>query len=127
MPSYTAPVKDMQFILHDLLDVSAQDIPGFSDLDRDFTSAVLEEAGKIATQVLAPLNAVGDREGCRLEMVWCGRQQASRKPTNRSAKAAGRGWIVILNTVDRGSLTSCIRPWASSSALPTWRFRSITG
>ncbi len=67
MPSYTAPVKDMQFILHDLLDVSAQDIPGFSDLDRDFTSAVLEEAGKIATQVLAPLNAVGDREGCRLE------------------------------------------------------------
>ncbi|MDG1118657.1 MAG: acyl-CoA dehydrogenase C-terminal domain-containing protein [Flavimaricola sp.] len=67
MPSYTAPVKDMQFILHDLLDVSAQDIPGFADLDRDFTSAVLEEAGKIATQVLAPLNAVGDREGCRLE------------------------------------------------------------
>jgi alkylation response protein AidB-like acyl-CoA dehydrogenase len=57
----------MQFILHDLLDVSAQDIPGFADLDRDFTNAVLEEAGKIATEVLAPLNAVGDREGCRLE------------------------------------------------------------
>ncbi|RYG90922.1 acyl-CoA dehydrogenase [Loktanella sp. IMCC34160] len=67
MPSYTAPTKDYQFLLHDLLKVSEQDIPGFEDLDRDFTSAVLEEAGKVASEVLAPLNAVGDTEGCTLE------------------------------------------------------------
>jgi alkylation response protein AidB-like acyl-CoA dehydrogenase len=67
MPSYTAPLKDMQFILHDLLKVSEQDIPGYADLDRDFTGAVLEEAGKISSDVLAPLNAVGDTEGCTLE------------------------------------------------------------
>ena len=67
MPSYTAPVKDMQFILHEVLDLSGQDIPGYVDLDADFTGAVLEEAGKIATDVLTPLNQVGDRQGCVLE------------------------------------------------------------
>jgi alkylation response protein AidB-like acyl-CoA dehydrogenase len=67
MPSYTAPVKDMQFLLHDVLKVSAADIPGYGDLDRGFTGAVLEEAGKVASDILTPLNAVGDREGCVLE------------------------------------------------------------
>ena len=52
MPSYVAPLRDMHFILHDLLKVSAQDIPGYADLDPDFTSAVLDEAGKLASEVL---------------------------------------------------------------------------
>jgi alkylation response protein AidB-like acyl-CoA dehydrogenase len=67
MPSYTAPVKDTQFVLHDVLDVTASDIPGYADLEADFTGPVLEEAGKICADLLAPLNAVGDREGCVLE------------------------------------------------------------
>ena len=67
MPSFSAPVKDLQFVLHDVLKVSTSTIPGYSDLDAGFTAAVLEEAGKVATEVLAPLNAVGDREGCVLE------------------------------------------------------------
>jgi alkylation response protein AidB-like acyl-CoA dehydrogenase len=67
MPSYTAPTKDQQFILHNVLNISEMDIPGFADLDRDFTDAVLTEAGKLASEVLAPLNAVGDKQGCSLE------------------------------------------------------------
>jgi len=67
MPSYTAPVKDMQFLLHDMLKISEATIPGYGDLDRDFTQAILDEAAKLAQDVLAPLNAVGDTEGCRLE------------------------------------------------------------
>ncbi len=67
MPIYNAPNKDIQFVLHDLLKVSEQDIPGFEDLDRDFTNAVVEEAGKVATEVLHPLNIVGDTEGCVME------------------------------------------------------------
>ncbi len=67
MPSYVAPVKDMQFLLHDVLQVSASDVAGYADLDAAFTAAVLEEAGKVATDVLTPLNASGDREGCRME------------------------------------------------------------
>ena len=67
MPTYTAPVKDMQFVLHEVLDVTKQDVPGYDELDADFSSAILEEAGKISSEVLQPLNAVGDQEGCVLE------------------------------------------------------------
>ncbi|MEM9578024.1 MAG: acyl-CoA dehydrogenase C-terminal domain-containing protein [Pseudomonadota bacterium] len=67
MPSYIAPTKDMQFVLHDVLKVTEQSIPGYKDLDADFTSAILEEAGKLSSEVLAPLNVVGDTEGCTLE------------------------------------------------------------
>ena len=67
MPSYTAPTKDLQFVLHDVLKVSEQSTPGYNELDRDFTNAILEEAGKLNSEVIAPLNVVGDQEGCRLE------------------------------------------------------------
>ena len=67
MPSYSAPTQDMQFLLHDVLNVSAAETPGYSELDADFTNAILEEAGKISSEVLAPLNAIGDTEGCVLE------------------------------------------------------------
>ena len=67
MPTFTAPTKDQQFILHNVLTISEMAIPGYGDLDRDFTDAVLTEAGKLASEVLAPLNMVGDKQGCTLE------------------------------------------------------------
>ncbi len=67
MPSYTAPTKDLQFVLHDLLQISTSDIPGYSDLESDFTTAILDEAAKLGQDVMAPLNASGDVEWCRLE------------------------------------------------------------
>ena len=67
MTTYAAPVRDIQFVLHEVLEISKQDLPGHADLEPGFTEAVLDAAGKLATEVLAPLNAVGDRQGCRLE------------------------------------------------------------
>ena len=67
MPIYNPPTKDLHFVLHDTLKVSEKSTPGYDELDADFTSAILEEAGKIARDVLAPLNVVGDTEGCHLE------------------------------------------------------------
>ena len=67
MPSFTANTKDMQFLLHDVLKVSHSAVSGYADMDADFTEAVLDAAGKLASEVLAPLNAVGDAEGCVLE------------------------------------------------------------
>ncbi|WP_102222861.1 acyl-CoA dehydrogenase C-terminal domain-containing protein [Acidimangrovimonas sediminis] len=67
MPVYIAPTKDMQFLLHDVLRVTESDVAGYADIDRDMTGAILDEAGKLATDVLAPLNLSGDQEGCRLE------------------------------------------------------------
>jgi alkylation response protein AidB-like acyl-CoA dehydrogenase len=67
MPRYTAPTKDLQFIIHDVLKATESGIPGYDELEADFTGAVLEEAGKIASDVLQPLNTIGDTEGCTLE------------------------------------------------------------
>jgi alkylation response protein AidB-like acyl-CoA dehydrogenase len=67
MPTYTAPVRDMEFVLNDVLKVQSAGITGYDELDADFLSAILSEAGKITSEVLAPLNAVGDKEGCHFE------------------------------------------------------------
>ena len=67
MPSYTAPTQDMQFILNDVLNVGGQDIPGYGDLDSDTLAAIIGEAAKIAENVTAPLNPIGDAQGCTLE------------------------------------------------------------
>ena len=65
MPSYKAPVRDMQFLLHEVLgfeDITKYD--AFAEVDADLADAVLEQAGKFAEEVLAPLNVIGDHEGC---------------------------------------------------------------
>ncbi len=67
MSTYTAPTKDMAFLLHEVLNAETADIPGYDEMSPDFTGAVLDEANKIARDVLAPLNRVGDEEGCSLE------------------------------------------------------------
>ncbi|WCR09967.1 acyl-CoA dehydrogenase C-terminal domain-containing protein [Paracoccus stylophorae] len=67
MHSYSPPVRDLQFVLQDLLNIPDSGLPGHADLDPDFTEAILEAAGKLASEVMAPLNGVGDRQGCRLE------------------------------------------------------------
>ncbi|MDG1430894.1 MAG: acyl-CoA dehydrogenase family protein, partial [Paracoccaceae bacterium] len=67
MPMYTAPIKDIQYVLHDVLEISKKEIVGYDELDRDTTGAIFEEAGKLAEQVLAPLNQIGDTQGCTFE------------------------------------------------------------
>ncbi len=67
MAGYSAPIREMQYLLHDVLNVSASGIPGYQELDREFTGAILEEAAKLAEQILQPLNKVGDERGCILE------------------------------------------------------------
>jgi len=99
MPSYIAPTKDMQFVLHDVLKASTQDIPGYDEIDRDFTGAVLEEAGRIASEVLHPLNVVGDREGCVLE------NGVVRTPTGFKAafdQVRDGGWTALDCDTDYG-------------------------
>ena len=66
MPIYKAPVEDVLFLLDDVLHYDRyNNLPGFADASRDVVEAVLNEAAKIAEQVLQPLNLTGDREGCK--------------------------------------------------------------
>ncbi|MCX7865035.1 MAG: acyl-CoA dehydrogenase family protein, partial [Novosphingobium sp.] len=65
MPIYKAPVRDARFIINEVIGLEAHaDLPGFAGASADIVDAVLEEAGRFAAEVLAPLNASGDREGC---------------------------------------------------------------
>lgn len=65
MPLYKAPLDDMRFILHEVLKVSdLGKIKEFETLDADTVNQFLAEVAKVAEDVLFPLNAVGDREGC---------------------------------------------------------------
>ncbi len=66
MPQYTAPLRDMQFVLHELLQVETElkQLPAHAELDADTINQVLEEGGKFASEILFPLNHSGDREGC---------------------------------------------------------------
>ncbi|GAB3625193.1 acyl-CoA dehydrogenase [Pandoraea terrae] len=67
MGQYTAPLRDMQFVLHELLDVENElkALPRHADIDADTINQVLKEAGKFCSEVVFPLNQVGDQEGCR--------------------------------------------------------------
>ena len=69
MPSYTPPLRDQQFVIHELLGAvdELKQIPKYADLDADTVNAVLEEGGKFASKVIAPLNLVGDVQGCVLD------------------------------------------------------------
>ncbi|WOR14633.1 acyl-CoA dehydrogenase C-terminal domain-containing protein [Hyphomonas sp. FCG-A18] len=65
MPRYDAPIRDMQFILHDVLQVqNYSNLPGFAEATPDVIDAILEESGKFAKDVLFPLNKIGDEQGC---------------------------------------------------------------
>ena len=66
MGQYTAPLRDMQFVLHELLDVEGhlKEMPQHAEIDADTINQVIEEAGKFCSEVIFPLNQSGDREGC---------------------------------------------------------------
>ncbi|MFN9472723.1 acyl-CoA dehydrogenase C-terminal domain-containing protein [Acidovorax sp.] len=69
MPSYTPPLRDMQFVMHEVLKVSDElkALPAHAEVDVDTINAVIEEAGKFAAEVTFPLNISGDTEGCVLD------------------------------------------------------------
>ena len=69
MPVYKAPLRDQQFVLHEVLQAveHVRQMPPFRDLDADTVNQVLEEGGRFCSQVLQPLNLSGDEQGCRFD------------------------------------------------------------
>jgi alkylation response protein AidB-like acyl-CoA dehydrogenase len=66
MPTYKAPVDDALFLLNDVFHFDRYgNLPGFADASPDIVEAILGEAAKFSEEVLAPLNRIGDREGCK--------------------------------------------------------------
>ena len=69
MTTYKAPVRDIQFVINELLDYQAHyaQVPGGEEATPDMVDAIISEAAKFAEEVLAPLNQVGDEHGCKWE------------------------------------------------------------
>ncbi len=69
MSRYTAPLREMRFVLFDVLEAEKvfASLEGFDEATRDLIDAVLDEGARFTEQVLAPLNKTGDEEGCRWE------------------------------------------------------------
>ena len=66
--TYTAPLEEMRFVLDHVAGLpEIATLPGFEDVQPDVVEAILTEAGRFASEVLAPLNASGDHQGCRWE------------------------------------------------------------
>jgi alkylation response protein AidB-like acyl-CoA dehydrogenase len=68
MTEYTAPLRDMQFVIEELIgleEITA--LPGYEEATPDIARAILDEANKLARDVLSPINRAGDQEGSRLE------------------------------------------------------------
>ncbi len=112
MSDYTAPVADILFTMKAVAGLEALNaLPGYADATPETVQAILEEAGKFASEVLAPLNAVGDREGCRLE------NGVVRTPTGSKEAYRGfaeGGWNAVAFDPDYGGQGM---PWVLTSAL----------
>ncbi|MBY0330905.1 MAG: acyl-CoA dehydrogenase C-terminal domain-containing protein [Acetobacteraceae bacterium] len=68
MPGYTAPLRDMRFLLNEFVDPARlRSLPGCEEMTPDLIDPILDEAGKLCSEVLFPLNRSGDEEGCTIE------------------------------------------------------------
>ncbi|MBW7860105.1 MAG: phenylacyl-CoA dehydrogenase [Rhodocyclaceae bacterium] len=66
MPEYKAPLRDIRFVRNEVLDYEAhyQSLPACQEASPDMVDAILEEGARFCEEVIAPLNRVGDTEGC---------------------------------------------------------------
>ncbi|WP_299192533.1 acyl-CoA dehydrogenase C-terminal domain-containing protein [uncultured Erythrobacter sp.] len=65
MPTYTAPTRDTRFVVNEMLDLASYgNLPGFENATDDMIDTVINEAGKFCSEILAPLNQIGDEQGC---------------------------------------------------------------
>ena len=67
MHKYKPPIKDYMFLMYDLFQINDKNKEIFADYTPDVVSPILNEAGKLACDVILPSNTIGDKEGCRLE------------------------------------------------------------
>ena len=127
MPTYTPPLRDMRFVLHELLQAVdvLRPLPGHAELDADTLNAVLEEGARFAAGVVLPLNMVGDAQGCTLDAASHavrtpdGFAPAYRKYIDAGWAAlacvpqfGGQGLPVVLNQMFYEMLNSANQAWS---------------
>ena len=125
MPTYNAPIREMHFVLHELLNVTDElkKLKAYEDLDQDVVNQIVEEASKFASEVLQPTNQIGDQAGCQRNQdgsvtTPAGFKEAYAKyveagwPTlSCDTKYGGQGLPQTINTVLYEMLNSANQAW----------------
>jgi len=126
MPTYNPPLRDMQFVMHEVLKVvdDFKQIPQHAEIDVDTINAVLEEGGKFAAEVTFPLNVSGDAEGCTIDpkthavTTPKGFKEAYRKYIDGGWAAlgcapefGGQGLPLVVNSMFYEMLNSANQAW----------------
>ena len=132
MGQYIAPLRDMHFVLHEMLQVESElkQLPPYADVDADTINQVMEEGAKFTAKVLFPLNHVGDREGCRFDAQTqtvttpSGFKEAYRQYVEAGWPAlacdpayGGQGLPIVLNNVFYEMLNSTNQAWTMYTGL----------
>lgn len=125
--SYQSPMRDIQFVLHELLQVPAMlEACGQPELDAETIDQVLAAAGQFASEVIAPLNAPGDEHGC--SMPSAGVVQTPPGFKKAYDEFTKNGWPGLACSPEFGG-RAFLRSWPmrsmKSSAARTWRGRPI--
>jgi len=131
MPSYKAPIEDVNFLLNDVFQIDRyNNLAGFSDASADVREAILGEAAKFAEEVLQPLNRVGDLEGCV-------RHDDGRVTTPKGFKEAFRqfadgGWLGLSAPAEFGgqglpvTLTQTVAEFQTSANMAFGMYPGLT-
>lgn len=131
MPSYKAPVEDALFVLNDVLGIERyNNIPGFADATPDMVEAVLSEGAKLCEEVFAPINRLGDQEGCKRHEDGSVTTPSGFKEAY-SAYVAG-GWMAISAPAEYGgqglpvALHTVMQEFVSSANLALGMYPGLT-
>src|SRR5712672_933143 len=131
MPTYRAPVEESLFLINDVFHIDRYaNLPGFADLSPDIIEATLAEAAKLCEQVIAPLNRVGDMEGCT-------RHDDASVTTPTGFKEAFRqltegGWMGISAPAEYGGqalpgvIGNIVNEFLASANLAFWMYVGLT-
>ena len=101
MPDYKAPVRDISFVINEVLESEKlyQTLPGFEEATEDLMNAIVEEGAKFAENELAPLNRIGDEQGC----TWS--KEGVKTPDGFAQayqKYVDNGWPALAAEVEGG-------------------------
>ncbi|MBU4611997.1 acyl-CoA dehydrogenase C-terminal domain-containing protein [Achromobacter sp. GG226] len=140
MPVYRSPLRDQQFVIHELLDATAhyRDIPAYAEVDADTINQVLEESGRFCAEVLFPLNAVGDAEGCHYDKAnhevrtptgfkaaWGQYREAGWNGLGADTAYGGQGLPALMQTAVGEMQNSANQAWAMYPGLSTGAYECL--
>ena len=124
MSAYFAPLRDMQFVLRELVGLEVwPGCRGWKKTHRIWSTPYWKKQPKLACEVLAPLNKQGDTQGCKLKDHAVTTPDGLKQAYGNSSTAAGPCWPAILTMADKDCQRWWLLRWRRCGTPPTWALR----